>query len=80
MREGGGDCLKYLQKGGTEKWGAETKILKRGQAESRKGCLRKGRAGTPLQAMLGLFFSLLIVVKIMLPTKFHFKHLRKRSL
>ena len=36
--------------GGTEKKGREAKILKKGQAGSRDGCLEKGRgAGTPLQ-------------------------------
>ena len=35
--------------GGTEKRGEQTKILKRGQAVSRGGCLRKGGgAGIPL--------------------------------
>ena len=29
MREGGGNCLKYLKGAGTEKRGRETKILKR---------------------------------------------------
>ena len=38
---------KGLKKGGTEKKRGETKILKRGHAGSRGGCLRKG-AGTPL--------------------------------
>ena len=30
MRVMGGDCVKYLKRGGTEKRGGETKILKRG--------------------------------------------------
>ena len=30
MRESGGDCLKYLKSGGTEKRGGETKIFKKG--------------------------------------------------
>ena len=43
MRVGGGDCLKYFKKGGTEKRGGETKILKRGKAGSRVGgCLKRG--------------------------------------
>ena len=29
----------------------ETKILKRGQAGSRNGCLKKGGAGNPLRLM-----------------------------
>ena len=42
--EGGGNCLKYLKRGGTERRGGKTKILKKGggQAGSRGGCLRKG--------------------------------------
>ena len=31
--------------------GGETEILKRGQAGSRGGCLKKGGAGTPLRLM-----------------------------
>ena len=35
---GGGSCLKYLKRGGTEKRGGETKILKTGgEAGSRSG-------------------------------------------
>ena len=30
MCEGGGNCLKYINRGGTEKRGGETKILKMG--------------------------------------------------
>ena len=40
--EGGGNCLKYLKRGGTEKRGGETKILKRGELGSKGGCLKKG--------------------------------------
>ena len=39
---GGGDCLKYLKRGGTEKRGGEIKILKRGELGSKGGCLKKG--------------------------------------
>ena len=46
LREGGGNCLKYLKRGGTERRGEETKILKRGgQARSMGGCLKKGVCG-----------------------------------
>ena len=41
MREGGGNCLKYLKRGGTKKRGGETKILRSAEAESRGGCLKK---------------------------------------
>ena len=42
MHEGGRNCLKYLKRGGTEKNGGDTKILKRGWASgSRNGCLKK---------------------------------------
>ena len=42
MREGGGAVGNTLKGGGTEKRGGETEILKRGQAGSRGGCLKKG--------------------------------------
>ena len=42
LSKAGGNCLKYLKRGGTEKRGGETKILKRGQAGPRGGCLKKG--------------------------------------
>ena len=42
MHEGGGNCIKYLKRGGTEKRARDTKILKRGKAGSRGGCLKKG--------------------------------------
>ena len=39
MREGGGNCLQYLKRGGTEKRGGDLKILKRvlGQARPSGG-------------------------------------------
>ena len=50
MCEGGGNCLKYLKGGGTGKRGGETKNLKRGQAGSEGGYLKKDReAGTPFR-------------------------------
>ena len=43
MRIGGGECLKYLKRGGIEKRKGDTKILKEGGASgSRGGCLKKG--------------------------------------
>ena len=42
MREGEGAVGNTLKGGGTEKRGVETEILKRGQAGSRGGCLKKG--------------------------------------
>ena len=42
MRESGGDCLKYLKSGGTEKRGGETKIFKKG-----------GKLGQGVGAFLG---------------------------
>ena len=50
LREGGGNCLKYRKGAGTETRGEDTKILKRGQAGSRGGCLKK-EARTPLRTM-----------------------------
>ena len=37
--------------GGTEKRGGDTKILNRGHAGSRGGCLKEGGAGTPLRSV-----------------------------
>ena len=47
---GGGNCLKYIKRGGTEKRGGDTKFLKRrGQAGSRGECLtNKKRDWKPL--------------------------------
>ena len=44
MLEGGENCVKYLKRGGTEKRGRETMILKKGggQAGSRSECLKIG--------------------------------------
>ena len=56
LREGGGNCLKYLKRGCNEKEGredrGETKISTRvgGQAGSRGVFLKRG-AGTPLRTM-----------------------------
>ena len=41
----GGTVKNILKGGGTEKRGGETKILKRGQAGSRGGCLKKSGGG-----------------------------------
>ena len=48
MCNGGGDWLKYLKRGGTDKTGRDKKILKRkGQAGSRQGvgALKQGGPG-----------------------------------
>ena len=46
--EGGGNCLKYRKRGWNRAEGKENKDFKKGgQAGSRGGCLKKGRAGTP---------------------------------
>ena len=38
-----GNCLKYIERGGTEMRGGETKIFKKGgQAGSKGGCLKRG--------------------------------------
>ena len=60
---GWGNCLKYLNRGGTEKKQGETKILKKRKAGSRGQCLKRG-AATPLEIM-----------KIILPAYIK-KHLR----
>ena len=55
MREGGGNCLKYLERGGTERRGEETKILKRGGGKLGQwvGALKRACvAGTSLRTMI----------------------------
>ena len=50
MREGGGNSLKYLERG------EDTKILKmRGAAGSREGGLKRQGGGTPLRTMYNQF-------------------------
>ena len=51
--EGGGDCLKYLERGWNRKEGRGHKDFKkrRGQAGSRDGCIKKQGARTPLRTM-----------------------------
>ena len=47
MRESGGNCLKYLERGG------DTKILKRGGKLGQEvGALKRVGAGTPLQMVM----------------------------
>ena len=50
LREGGGNCLKYLKRGSYRKEGREAKILKRDQVG---GCLKKG--GKPVRTMVRKF-------------------------
>ena len=53
MAGGGGNCLKYLKTGGTEKRGGDTKFLKRrGQAGSSGECLKKKGLETPYELWL----------------------------
>ena len=55
MREGGGNCLKYLKRGWNRKeWRGNKDFKKGGQAGSRGGCLKKGGgdAGTPYELWL----------------------------
>ena len=52
MHEGRGNCLKYLERGGTEQRGGDIKILKRrGKLGQEVGILKRGEAGTPLGTM-----------------------------
>ena len=53
LREGRGNCLKYLPRGGIEKRRVETRKLKRraGQAGLRAGCHKKEKAGNPLRTV-----------------------------
>ena len=50
MLEGGGNCLKYLKKGRTEKRGGKTKTLKRGEGKLGQGvgALKRGVGWNPL--------------------------------
>ena len=49
MREGGGNCLKYLKKGWNRKEGRETKILKvGGKLGQEVGALKRGGSWKPL--------------------------------
>ena len=49
MREGGGNCLKYLKKGWNRKEGRETKILKvGGKLGQGVGALKRGGSWKPL--------------------------------
>ena len=59
MREGGGNCLKYLKRRLNRKEGRETTILKRGQDGLRGGCLKKLGAGTHLRSVIHAVSSLL---------------------
>ena len=61
MHEGGGNCLKYLQRGATEKRVGETKILKMvSKLVQGVNALKRGRGGggggtgAPLQ-IIGIF-------------------------
>ena len=52
LREGGGNCVKYLKRGWNRKDGKGNKDLKKGgQPGSKGGYLKKGEAGTPLRTM-----------------------------
>ena len=54
MREGGGNCLKCLKRGGTKKRKGETEILKRGRKLGQGVGAIKREVGTPLRTMLTL--------------------------
>ena len=53
MRESGGNCLKYLERGG------DTKILKSGGKLGQEvGALKRWHGGTPLRTMYNQFLLL----------------------
>ena len=53
MREGRGNCLKYFKREWNRIEGRGNKDFKKeGQAGSRRGCLKKRGAGTPLRTMV----------------------------
>ena len=53
LREGGGDCLKYLKKGWNRKEGRGNKVFKKegGKLSQGLGALKRG-TGTALQTMV----------------------------
>ena len=72
LREGRGNCLKYLKMGWKGKEGMENKDFKKwGQPGSRGGYLKKGLSGTPLQTMNMYLIAYLLSTE----TLFHF-HLK----
>ena len=54
LREGGGNCLKYLKKGWNRKEGRGNEDFKKGggKAGSRGGCLKKGGQEPPYEPCL----------------------------
>ena len=52
MCGGRGNCLKYPKKGWNRKEGRGNKDFKKGASWVKGGCLKKGRAGTPLRTMV----------------------------
>ena len=64
MREGGGDCLKYMKGGGTEKRGGDTKILKMGRGGKLGqgvGTLKRGGPENPYELCITSFYFLRII-------------------
>ena len=57
LREGGGNCLKYLKRGWNRKGGRRHKDFKKGgQAGSMEQCLKEGGGdGIPLRTMYNQF-------------------------
>ena len=47
LREGGGNCIKYLKRGWNRKEGKGNKNFKEGKLDQEVGALKRG-AGTPL--------------------------------
>ena len=59
---GGGNCLKYLKRGGTEKRGEDTKILKRGETSWVKGWVCQHPPESPHFIWLVLGYVLLLSI------------------
>ena len=59
LREGGVNCLKYLKRGVERKRGEGKQILKRGQAASRVGTLKRAAITTSIEVVI---VSLLLVL------------------
>ena len=68
MREGGGNCLKYLKKGWNRKEGRGNKDFKRGRGDKLgelMGAIKREGAGTLLRTMVSCIFqSIVVIVKI----------------
>ena len=60
LREGGGNCLKYLKRGWNRKKGRENKdFQKGGKLGQGVGALKRGRAENPLRTMFSNVYRII---------------------